>query len=132
MILVKKSPIEDQNNDDMLQSSSIQLSYNHEGSNSVHKVTPVPRSFSDIFAAPKMVLVKKSNVQNKQSNPTSMETIQIAAIPSTTSTPKTTTTMQSTTSTTMQPTTSTTLSTTTTTMITTTIATTSTNRYIKN
>ena len=106
----------------MLQSASIQLSYNHEGSNSVHKVTQVPRSFSDIFAAPKMVLVKKSDVPNKQSNPTSMETTKIAATSSTTSSPKP--------STTMQLTTSTTVSSTTTTMITTTIATTSTNRYI--
>ena len=112
----------------MLQSSSIQLSYNHEGSNSVHKVTPVPRSFSDIFAAPKMVLVKKSDVQNKQSSPTSVETTKNAAIPSTTSIPKPTTTMQPTTSSTSSTPTSTTS--TTTTMITTTIATTSTNRYI--
>ena len=121
LLLVKKSSIDTTVNDDLLRSSSIQYSYQHEENSLVHKVTPAPRSFSDIFAAPKMILVKKSNVQNKPLAPSSMDASKIVSVSSTTSSPKPSTTMQPSTSTTSS-------STTTTTITTTTIASTTTTR----
>ena len=108
LVLVKKSSIEYENDDDMVQSPSNQLSYKHEESTLVHKVTPSPRSFSDIFSAPKMVLVKKTNLQDSSHQQPSMESSKnllissttLSSMPTTTSRPMTTTTLTTTTTTT--------------------------------
>ena len=108
LVLVKKSSIKYENDDDMAQSSSNRLSYKHEENTLVHKVTPSPRSFSDIFSAPKMVLVKKSNLEDSSHEQPSMESSKnlpvssttLSSMPTTTLLPMTTTTLTTTTTTT--------------------------------
>ena len=92
----------------MAQSSSNLLSYKNEENTLVHKVTPSPRSFSDIFSAPKMVLVKKSDLQDSSHEQPSMESSKnlpvssttLSSMPTTTLLPMTTTTLTTTTTTT--------------------------------
>ena len=64
-------PNKSSTDEDQLQSSSNEHLHKKDKSKQFLQVTPKPRSFSDIFSAPKMVLVKKNNVQN---NPSLMPT----------------------------------------------------------
>ena len=99
---MKKVPNKSGILDDQVQSSSNEHLYNNVESKQFVRVTPTPRSFSDIFSAPKMVLVKKNNVQNDPSmvsTDKSSNNVQASFVPSTTSL----STMSSTASTTLAP-----------------------------
>ena len=102
LLLVKKVPTKSIIYGDQVQSSSNEHLYNNVESKQYLQVTPTPRSFSDIFSAPKMVLVKKNNVQNDPSMVSNFESsnnIQTSFAPSTTRLP----TMSSTSSTASAP-----------------------------
>ena len=65
------------------------------------KSTPTPRSFSDIFTGPKLVLVQKSMVQNKSEEPSmpsqNLNTSFMPSIPNPSTTSSTLSTTKSTT-----------------------------------
>ena len=56
------------NNNIIISASEVKNPKNEEKTIIV-KSTPTPRSFSDIFTGPKLVLVQKSMVQNKSEEP---------------------------------------------------------------
>ena len=97
-MLVKKADMDmsSTNNNIIISASEVKNPKNEEKTIIV-KSTPTPRSFSDIFTGPKLVLVQKSMVQNKSEEPSipsqNLNTPYMPSTPnpsSTSSTPSTT------------------------------------------
>ena len=70
LLLVKKADMDmsSTNNNIIISASEVKNPKNEEKTIIV-KSTPTPRSFSDIFTGPKLVLVQKSMLQNKSQEP---------------------------------------------------------------
>ena len=85
LLLVKKADMDmsSTNNNIIISASEVKNPKNEEKTIIV-KSTPTPRSFSDIFTGPKLVLVQKSMVQNKSEEPsTSSQNLNSPYMPST-------------------------------------------------
>ena len=100
LLLVKKADMDmsSTNNNIIISASEVKNPKNEEAK-IVLKSTPTPRSFSDIFTGPKLVLVQKSMVQNKSEKPpisSQNQNLNASLMPSTPN-PLTTSSMASTT-----------------------------------
>ena len=100
LLLVKKADMDmSSTNTNIIISASEVKNPKNEEAKIVLKSTPTPRSFSDIFTGPKLVLVQKSMVQNKSEKPpisSQNQNLNASLMPSTPN-PLTTSSMASTT-----------------------------------